>query len=168
MGNVILIGFMGCGKSSIGRCMAKEGYELIDTDEYIENRTGRIIKDIFAEDGEQAFRLMETDAVRELIGLGKNNLVIAVGGGLPVKEENRPLLKELGTVVYLKATVDSLEKRLERDTTRPLLQGGNVRDKIETLMAARADIYDETADVYVDTDDRSFESIVEEIKRKMA
>ena len=167
MSNVILIGFMGCGKSSIGRFMAKNGYSLVDTDSYIEQKTGRIIKDIFAEDGEQYFRRLETDALMDLIVRNEDNLVIAVGGGIPMHARNRALIHKLGTVVYLRATVDTLCKRLNGDTTRPLLQSGNPKERINELMELRAGTYEGTADVIIDTDGCSYENIFEMIKEKI-
>ena len=167
MSNVILIGFMGCGKSSIGRFMAKNGYSLVDTDSYIEQKTGRIIKDIFAEEGEQYFRRLETDALMDLIARNEDNLVIAVGGGLPMYARNRTLIHKLGTVVYLRATVDTLCKRLSGDTTRPLLQSANPKERIKELMELRAGTYEGTADVIIDTDGCSYEKIFEMIKEKI-
>ena len=127
---VILTGFMGCGKSTIGRILAeKRGQELLDTDRYIEQKQGRSISDIFATQGEEVFRDMETEALRELIQK-QEPMVIALGGGLPIGgnlygeepvrqrallrgERNRELLAELGYVFYLKITPEEVYRRLK-------------------------------------------------------
>lgn len=163
--NIILIGFMGCGKTSVG---IKLSYRLkrtfLDTDKQIERRQGRSIRDIFAEDGEAAFRRMETDCIKELLAEnGTSMQIFSTGGGTPVLEENRGLLKKLGTVVYLKVSPDVVYERLKGDTTRPLLQTENPRARIEELLAARKDAYESAADVIVEVDDKRLEEIVEEI-----
>lgn len=161
--NIILIGFMGSGKTTFGRWIANaHSMEFLDTDEYIEKKHNKLIKDIFSESGEEVFRDMETQAVRELVD-SCDNCVISVGGGLPVRGINRRLLKELGTVVYLETEVDELVKRLYDDTSRPLLAGGSLREKIEGLMVAREDIYKDAADVIVKTDGRRFEDMYADV-----
>ena len=168
MHNIILIGFMGCGKSSIGRYLEKKkSYTLIDTDEYIEKQQGRSINDIFAVEGEEYFRNLETQCIRELIDKADNNLVIAVGGGLPMRSENQTLLKELGKVVYLRATENTLVDRLTGDSKRPLLKGGDLRTKISDLFAKREATYIELADAIVDTDNCSYEDVIKSIKEKL-
>jgi shikimate kinase len=157
--NIILTGFMGCGKTTFGKWMAhSRKMTFCDTDEYIEKKQNRQIKDIFAEDGEEFFRKLETETLRELTS-SLNHCVIAVGGGLPVREENRKLLKELGTVVYLQTSVDELVRRLKSDTKRPLLAGGDLRAKILELMEKRENIYKALADVIIDTEHKTFEQI---------
>ena len=102
--NIILTGFMGCGKTSVGiRLSYTLRRTLIDTDKWIEKKQGKTVSEIFASEGEEAFRRMESECIRELIGTAEGQ-VISTGGGLPVRKENRKLLKELGTVYYLKAT----------------------------------------------------------------
>ena len=168
MDNIILIGFMGCGKSSIGRFLEKKhGHKLIDTDDYIEKQQNRSINDIFATEGEEYFRNLETQCIRELIDKSENGLVIAVGGGLPMRNENQALLKELGKVVYLRATEDTLVDRLTGDSKRPLLKGGDLRNKIQDLFARRETIYINLADLIVDTDDCSYETVYKNIKEKL-
>lgn len=164
MSNVILIGYMGCGKSTIGKRLSyvlKQPFE--DTDKLIEMRQKRTISDIFATDGEAVFRDMETECIKSLFD-NKQDYVIAVGGGLPIRESNRALLKELGLVVYLRAKPDTIYIRLKDDTTRPLLQGDNPQQKIIDMIAQRGPFYEEGADVIIDVDDKSFDQIVLEIK----
>lgn len=168
MGNIILIGFMGCGKSSIGKYMSKRRrYRLIDTDSYIEEKQGREIGEIFSSDGEETFRQMETDCLRELIEMTDSELVVAVGGGLPMREVNRELLHKLGTIVYLRTSIDTLEERLKGDTKRPLLQGGELRAKIENLFAQRENTYVELADIIVDTDNCSYAEVFNRIREAL-
>ena len=163
MKNIILIGFMGSGKSTIGRKLSeKYGLKHIDTDWYIEKEQNMKISDIFSKKGEEYFRNLETECIKELAQVC-DNCVISVGGGLPVREVNRSLLKELGIVVYLEASVNELVKRLSKDTSRPLLAGGNLREKIESLMTAREALYKDAADVIVKTDGRRFEDMYADI-----
>lgn len=167
MGNVILIGFMGCGKSTVG---LKLSYRLrkavIDTDKEIEKEEKRSISDIFAADGEAYFRDRETACLRRLIETSGNQ-IISVGGGLPMREVNRELMHQLGQVIYLRAKPETIYERLKNDTTRPLLQGDNPQDKIRTLMAQREQNYQKTADLVVDVDDKDFEQIISEIERQI-
>lgn len=154
---------MGCGKTTFGKWITNNyNMEFIDTDEYIESKEQRKISDIFASEGEEFFRKLETQAIKDLSD-SVNNTVISVGGGLPVRECNREILKKLGKVVYLETSIDELERRLKNDTKRPLLAGGNVREKIESLMRAREDIYISVADCIVKTDNKSFKQMYEEI-----
>lgn len=163
MNNIVLIGFMGCGKTTFGKWIAKHhGMDFIDTDDYIEFVQKRSINEIFADQGEEYFRDLETQTIKKLAE-SVNNSVISVGGGLPVRECNRALLKKLGKVVFLDTSIDELEKRLSKDTKRPLLAGGKVRDKIEALMRARKDIYESTADCIITTDNQSFEAMYDNI-----
>ena len=154
--NIVLIGFMGSGKTTFGKWISRKyGYSFCDTDEYIEKKEKTTINDIFASKGEAAFRDMETETVKEFADSLKK-CVVSVGGGLPVRKENREILKNIGTVVYLKASEEELCKRLSRDNTRPLLKGGNLKEKIHTLMQQREDIYMDAADVVINTENVSF------------
>lgn len=167
MGNVILIGFMGCGKTTVG---LKLSYRLrrtvIDTDKEIEREEQRTISDIFAADGEAYFRDRETQCLRKLIG-SANNQIISVGGGLPLREENRRLLHELGQVFYLRAKGETIYERVKDDTTRPLLQGDDPLTKIWTLLNERDPYYREAADEVIAVDGKSFEQILNEIEENM-
>ena len=165
MTNIILIGFMGAGKTTLGKALAKAtGCRFVDTDDLIEEITKEKISDIFATKGEPYFRDLETQTVKELLA-SQEPMVVAVGGGLPVREENRRLLKELGTVVYLKADVETLLARLEGDTSRPKLQGGNLRNRIESLMAQREALYEDAAQEEVYTDGKSVEDTTRELQK---
>lgn len=167
MRNVILIGFMGAGKTTVGEALAKRyRLPLVDTDWLIEERAGMTISEIFAKKGEEVFRKTET-AVLETLLSDPETKVISVGGGLPLREENRRLLKQLGTVIYLEVKPETVLKRLEGDTTRPLLQGGDVKQRVEEMIAARSPIYREAAEVIVTADGRSVTEIVEELEERM-
>ena len=163
MNNIILIGFMGCGKTTVGiKLSYKIKRTMVDTDKQIEREQGKSISDIFAESGEAAFREMETSYLQKMI-YNTEKQIISVGGGLPIQERNHALLHELGKVVYLRATSDTIYERLKNDTTRPLLQGDNPKQKIEELMQKRAAIYEKVADVIIDVDGKSFDVIIDEI-----
>ena len=163
--NIILIGFMGCGKSSVG---SRLSYQLrrtmIDTDKWIEQRQKKTISQIFQESGEEAFRQMETECLKELIRTADRQ-IISVGGGLPMREENHELLKELGRVFYLKVTPETVYERVKNDTTRPLLQVEDPMERIRTLMEKRAPVYEACADVILEASDLTLEEITEKIER---
>ena len=166
MANVILIGYMGCGKTTIGR---KLSYRLrkpfLDTDKQIELKQKCTISEIFEKQGEQAFRDMETDYLKALLE-EKCEYVIAVGGGLPLREENQELLHKLGTCFYLDASPDTIYERLKNDTTRPLLQCDNPKKRIEQMIDTRGPVYKSCADVTVIVDDKRIEEILVEIKEE--
>lgn len=164
MNNIILIGFMGSGKTTVG---IKLSYHmrrvLIDTDKEIEKQQEREISEIFAKEGEAYFRKLETELLKEMIG-SEHERIISTGGGLPVREENRPLLKKLGTVVYLKPSPETVYERLKGDTKRPLLQCADPLTRIRELMAEREEAYADAADMTVNVDNKTFEEIIEEIE----
>ena len=163
--NIILIGFMGCGKSSVGiRLSYQLRRTMIDTDKWIEQRQKKTISQIFQESGEEAFRQMETECLKELIRTADRQ-IISVGGGLPMREENHELLKELGRVFYLKVTPKTVYERVKNDTTRPLLQVEDPMERIRTLMEKRAPVYEACADVILEASDLTLEEITEKIER---
>lgn len=161
--SVVLIGFMGSGKSTMGiRLSYRLQCALEDTDKLIECRAGKTISEIFANEGEEAFRQMETELLEKLVEK-KGHRVYSVGGGTPVRAVNRPLLKKLGTVVYLRTRPETIYERLRGDTSRPLLQGEDPLDTIRSLMAEREAAYTEAADVILDVDDLTTDQVVEQI-----
>jgi shikimate kinase len=146
--NVILVGFMGAGKSSVGRLLARQlGRCFVETDDIITAREGRSIPEIFAERGEAHFRELEDEAVR-LLAL-KSGDVIATGGGLYCRDGRPQALKALGTVVWLAGDFDVLYERARRAGDRPMLAGRG-RDEVEALYRAR-ELYYRQADLTVDT-----------------
>lgn len=164
---LVLIGFMGAGKTSVGKELADLlGCALCDTDQETERRAGTAVSELFRLQGEEGFRNMETDTLRKLLeqtGGDGGFAVISAGGGLVLREENRRLLKENAVCVYLKTSPEQVLRRLQGDTTRPLLQGGNVREKVEGLMADRGPVYEKAADITVNTDGRTPGEIAREI-----
>ena len=162
--NLVLIGFMGCGKTTLGKWISQNAsMSFYDTDDYIVSKQNREIIEIFATDGEEYFRDLETETLKQMNERFRDS-VISVGGGLPLREENRELLKNLGIVIYLRTTQDTLVKRLGDDTKRPLLAGSDIRSKIQELMIQRESIYENTAQIIVDTDDRTYGQIYNEIE----
>lgn len=165
--NIILIGFMGCGKTSIGiRLSYSRKLVLTDTDKQIEREQQKSISEIFKESGEAAFRDMETAYLKKLL-TESGSSIISTGGGLPLREENRVLLHKLGTAVYLRAKPETIYERLKEDTTRPLLQGENPMQKITALMAERAKVYEQAADMIIDVDGKEYDELLTEIERKI-
>lgn len=165
--NIILIGFMGSGKSTLGiRLSYRMKQPYIDTDKYIEHKTGRTISEIFETDGEPAFRLMETEALQELLSDGIRDHIIATGGGMPMDPANHGLLKQLGVVVWLRIRPETVLERLENDTKRPLLQREDRETVIRELMHERAPMYEKCSDVIVDVDDKKVERIMDEVFTK--
>lgn len=157
--NIILIGFMGSGKTSVGKCLADLlTYQFRDTDQLIERRLSDTISHIFAVQGEEFFRTKETDLLKELV-VDLNNTVLSTGGGLPMKEQNSKLLKELGYVVFLKSSKETTLARLKGDTTRPLLQGEDVDKKVDRMLEIRTPIYEKTAHKTIMTDRRSIQEV---------
>ncbi len=168
MSRIILEGFMGSGKSTYGRILSKEFLlPFIDTDKEIERKEGSSISRIFEEKGEEYFRDLETAFLRELSesDVCKGG-VVSLGGGMPVREENRALMRKSGTVVYIKASRELLKERLrERSAKRPLLKGESVDEKVDSLMDAREDLYLEAADRIVETDGKEIYQVVNELKK---
>lgn len=169
--NIIFIGFMGAGKTSVGTAYAqKHGCRLLDTDQLIETRAGMRISDIFAVQGEEAFRKTETktlDALLEETKESAERCVISTGGGLPLREENRERLKKLGRVIYLRIQPETVIERLKGDTTRPLLAGDRPEEKVRELLSQRSALYEAGADIVVDVDGKSIRAIMAELEEQI-
>jgi shikimate dehydrogenase len=169
--NVSLVGFMGSGKTVAGRLLAeKSGWEFRDTDAWVESRTGQTIAEIFRSGGEALFRKLEKDALREIFD-GKSGVICACGGGSIRDGENRALVAERSTVIWLHASLETCRGRIDA-STRPLLdlRAGPER-KFEDLFRARVSCYAEAADIVVsseESEDRTVETIHEEIHRVLA
>ena len=163
--NVVLVGPMGSGKTSVGRrlaCVLKR--DFFDSDFEIVARTGVAIDHIFDVEGEEGFRKRETKMLKDLCEIP--NIVIATGGGIVIKEENRALLKRDSFVVYLSSSIEQLVKRTANSKSRPLLeQSSNREQTIRDLVNAREDFYQEVADVVIDTTGKKLYAIINEIKR---
>lgn len=161
--NIILCGMMGAGKTTIGIKIAEiTSLRWYDTDGLIVDKYGKI-SDIFEYYGEPYFRKIETGIVKELAQ--KDGLIISTGGGLVLKKENNELLQKNGKIVFLRATIDTLAKRLNVDGTRPLLENSTegIRNRLARLLKERSPIYEQVADYVVDVDGKTPEEIAEEI-----
>ncbi len=163
---VTLIGYRGTGKTSVAPPLASRlGFDVIDADAEIERRAGRTIREIFADEGEAAFRARERDVMAEY--LAKSRLVIAAGGGAVLNPDTRTAMRAAGSVVWLRASVDTIERQIAADATtrqrRPNLTAGGGRGEIEEMLKLREPIYHDVATITVDIDGRSIPAIVEEI-----
>ena len=148
MNNLILFGFMGSGKTTLGKKLAEHfGMKLIDTDEEIIKRENRTIAEIFESDGEGYFRAKETELIKELSK--RDNLVISLGGGLAAKEENHPYLKAAGKVILLDCGIETTLDRIMGDSSRPLTKNG--KEDIIYRYNFRKPIYEKIADVIIDS-----------------
>ncbi|MDF5830096.1 shikimate kinase AroK [Pseudomonas aeruginosa] len=166
MVNLILVGPMGAGKSTIGRLLAKELHLAFkDSDKEIEQRCGANIPWIFDVEGEVGFREREQAMLTELCAA--DGMVIATGGGAVMRDGNRQVLRAGGRVVYLHASVEHQIARTARDRNRPLLQKPNPGQILRDLMALRDPLYREIADVVVETDERPPRLVVQEILERL-
>ena len=167
---VTLMGFMGCGKSSVGRELARLlCCPFMDLDEVIEGAEGRSIPEIFASDGEAAFRRMEAEHLQILLDSHNISAVVALGGGTVMRKECAEMVREKTMCVYLRATVETLVRNLDGESeNRPMLSNEeplNVR--VAHLLALRSGTYEQTAHMVIDTDGKSVEEIAMEIHRNL-
>ncbi len=159
--NYVMIGFMGSGKTTVGQQLATEmGCRFADTDELLVHEAGRSINEIFAEEGEEGFRDRETALLRRLTANREGGCVYSTGGGMILREENRRLLQQLGTVVWLQIEPETVLRRLAGNTDRPLLQGEDRAQKVQSLMEMRRSAYEDAAMVQVQVDEKSPAEIV--------
>jgi shikimate kinase len=158
-GNIFLVGMMGAGKTTIGRALARRlGLEFIDTDRELVERTGVPVATIFEIEGEPGFRKRESAILAEMAG--RAGAVVATGGGAILAAENRAVMREHGTVVYLRARLESLWERTRRDTNRPLLATPDPRGTLAMLLEQREPLYLEAAHVVIDTGPQSASALV--------
>jgi shikimate dehydrogenase len=166
--NIILEGFMGCGKSTVSEILADMlSMELVDTDEVIEDTEKRSINDIFATDGENYFRDLETELVSTIVDEKWRMMVVSLGGGLPVRKENRELLKLAGKVIYLRTSPETVYERIKDDDSRPLLKSDDPLKRIKELLDVRSEIYEMAADIIVDTDGLTPAQVAERIIKEI-
>lgn len=164
--NIVLVGLMGAGKTTVGRQLAKQlQRRFVDSDHEIERRTGVSIPVIFEIEGEEGFRNRESSVLEELLQQGGQ--VLATGGGAVLRAHNRSLMKRSGTVIYLRATVDELWQRTRHDRNRPLLQTDDPRAKLASLYAQRDPLYHEVADIIVDTSRQSVQHLVQHLLERL-
>ena len=160
--NIILVGPMGAGKTTIGKQLAQQlGRDFYDSDREIEKHTGVNIPLIFELEGEDGFRKREKSVLMELTQ--QQNIVLATGGGAVLDPENRNILSKNGFVIYLSSPLSQLFKRTAKDRNRPLLQTTNPRKKLEEIIAARDPLYREVADIVVETDDKPVRYVVKNL-----
>jgi len=160
--NIVLIGFMGCGKSTVSKGLQRKyGMEIVEMDDIIAKRCGMSISDIFKVHGEEYFRNLETSLLKEL--QEKTNVIISCGGGTPLREVNVIEMKKNGKVFLLTAKPKTILERVKNNHDRPLLEGNKNVDFIENLLSQRREKYEKAADVIIETDGKSIDSICEEI-----
>lgn len=168
MNHVIVIGFMGSGKTRVGKQLSRDlGLPFVDLEKLIVKKMNLSVREIFQKFGEPFFRALETMAVKELIN-DKERKVISLGSGLPLQEQNQKYLKDLGTVIYLKGSFETLKKRLEGSSKDPLLDGDDRDEKIKKLLKQRDPAYQKFADLEVVTGVKPFEDLIREIEEKLA
>jgi shikimate kinase len=158
-GNIFLVGMMGAGKTTLGKALAQRlRRDFIDTDRLLVERTGVPVAIVFEIEGEDGFRRRESVLLAEICG-GERN-VVATGGGVVLAEGNRRLMRDSGTVVYLKARLESLWERTRHDSSRPLLATPNPRERLAELLEERDALYHEAAHIVVETGSQSAATLV--------
>jgi shikimate kinase len=164
--SIVLIGFMGTGKSSVGKILENQsGLDRFDTDEMISSKFSMPIQEIFSKYGEEKFREAEMEALRSLAG--KQSAIIVTGGGIVTKAENVDLLRELGTVVWFDGDYETLRARIDRLGDRPLLQTPDPPASLSELLEARNPLYRNAADIRVDISQKTSEEIAELILKNI-
>ena len=164
--NIVLIGFMGTGKSTVSELLKRRfAMEVVEMDQIIAKRQGMSISDIFATYGEEYFRDLETNLLIEM--QSKKNMVISCGGGVPMRERNVIEMKKNGRVVLLIAKPETILNRVKNNHDRPLLEGNKNVDFIADLMEKRREKYQTAADIVIETDGKSGLEICEELVKKL-
>ena len=164
--SIVLIGMMGAGKSSVGRCLQRRtGLARFDTDEIVSSKFGLSISEIFSTHGERRFREKEAQALVELAA-GEATIIVT-GGGIVLRRENVDLLKQLGTIVWLDANEETLFERASRRSNRPLLQTEDPRTTFSEMLRARAPHYAKVADIRVDTSELTRDEVADVILSKV-
>jgi len=167
MGNIFLVGMMGAGKTTLGKALARRlGREFVDTDKVLVERTGVSVSTIFEIEGEEGFRRRESAVLAELAE--RDDCVVATGGGAVLSPDNRRLMHDNGTVVYLRARLDSLWERTRQDTSRPLLRTPDPRAPLADLLEKRDPLYREAAHITVDTGFQSAATLVTRVVTALA
>lgn len=164
--NIILIGYRGTGKTAVGMAISRRlGMPFYDADAYIEEKLGRTISDMVAQEGWAFFRAREKEAIQEISAT--KNCVIATGGGAVMDKENVASLGKNGTFVLLRADIDTMIQRIRGDEAssqqRPSLLGSNLYEETETLLKQRMPVYEDVADFSVDTSNLTIDEVVEKI-----
>ena len=164
--NIVLIGFMGSGKTEVGKQLAQNlGWNFIDTDTIIEKTEKKSIADIFANPGEKYFRELESKTIATLADY--SNFVISTGGGIILKQENVTTLKSMGPLVLLAVKPAVVIKRLRGDKSRPLINTADSASKIKEILRKRTPIYNSVADLVIDTTNLSIDQVVHEVLEEL-
>ena len=160
--NIILVGPMGAGKTTIGRQLAKKlSKEFYDSDHEIEKHTGADISLIFELEGEEGFRKRESQLLKEIVS--NKNIVLSTGGGAVLNPENRKLLSDNGIIIYLKSTAEKLYRRIADDKRRPLIQTDDRLNKIKKILEEREPLYQSLANEIIETQELSIKQITQKI-----
>ena len=166
-GNIVLIGFMGAGKSTVSEYLSRKyNMDTVEMDQIIAEREKMSISDIFSVHGEEYFRDLETNLLIEM--QAKTNTVISCGGGVPMRDRNVKEMKKNGCVVLLTAAPETILERVKDSHDRPLLEGNKTVSYISELMEKRREKYEAAADLIIETDGKSAQEICEELVQKMA
>lgn len=164
-GNIYLTGFMGAGKTTVGRILAEKlGWHFTDIDSLIEEREGATVSDIFTRCGEPRFRQLEAFALERASEWTEH--VVSTGGGIVLRDENRRIMRATGITIYLRTPAHTVGERLSGDDSRPLLRTQDPMGRIRELLLEREPLY-EQADITIDTEGRSPEEVAEEIIAKL-
>lgn len=165
--NIVLIGFMGTGKSAVARYLEQEyGMESAEMDQIIAEREGKSIPEIFSEYGEEYFRSLETRLLREF--KGRKQIVISCGGGVPMRAENAAELKKIGKSVLLIASPETVYRRVRNSHDRPVLSGRGSVEGIAELMEERREKYKAAADYVIDTENKTIPEVCRELMEKVS
>ena len=161
-GNIFLVGMMGAGKTTLGKALAQRtGLEFVDTDRVLVERCGVPVATIFEIEGEEGFRKRESGVLADLAQ--RRGCVVATGGGAILAEENRRVMRSAGTVIYLRARIESLWERTRHDSSRPLLRTPDPRGTLARLLEERDPLYRETAHLIVETGSQSAATLVNRV-----
>ena len=164
--NIYLVGPMGSGKTTIGQRLAGLlGLEFLDCDHELEAHTGASVSLIFDVEGEEGFRARETRLLADLTT--RQGVLIATGGGVVLREENRRMLRDTGLVIYLKTSVAQQLRRLSRDRSRPLLQTEDRRARLEALAEQRNPLYEEVAQIVFPAQNRGLDAVAKDLEQKI-
>ena len=167
MNHIVIIGFMGSGKTRVGKRLSRDlDLPFVDIDRVVTRKMNLTAKEIFERFGEPFYRALETTAVKALIE-DPERKVISLGSGLPMQEQNEKYIKKLGTVVYLKGSYATLKKRLENSSSNPLIDGEDKEDKIKKLLKQRDPVYAKFADIEIITGDKPFEELIAQLEEKL-
>lgn len=167
MNHIVIIGFMGSGKTRVGKRLSKDlDIPFVDIDRVIVKKMNLSVKEIFDRFGEPFYRALETTAIKALID-DPEQKIISLGAGLPMQEQNDKYIKKLGTVVYLKGSFATLKKRLENAGSNPMIDGEDRDEKIKKLLKQRDPVYSGYADIEMITGDKPFEDLITQLEEKI-